>query len=37
MWTKIDQVKSIFCEPRSGRKEGGTDIHCIRVLTLMSR
>ena len=23
MWTKIDQIKSIFCEPRSGRKEGG--------------
>ena len=36
---KIDQVKGIFCEPRSGCKEGGTIVHCIfvYVLTLMSR
>ena len=29
MWDKISQSKGIFCEPRSGRKEGGTLVHCI--------
>lgn len=30
MWSKIDQIKSIFCEPRSGRKEGGS--YCRMLL-----